>query len=42
MPGMHLRQPGFMYSILDHKQKPKQECKNLKKQKALDISARMS
>ena len=42
MPGIHLRQPGFIHSILGHLQKTKQECKNLNKQKTLDISTRMN
>ena len=42
MPDMDLRQSGFMYCVLGHSQKTKQECKNLKKQEALDISTRMN
>ena len=40
---IHLRQPGFMYSVsaVDHSQKIKQENENLKKQEALGISTEM-
>ena len=36
MPGMHLRQPGFIYSACGPLQKAKKEFKNLKKQKIHD------
>ena len=31
MPQIHLREPGFTYSAVDHLQKRKKEFKNLKK-----------
>ena len=38
MPQMHLRQPGFTYSVYkNHLQKPKKEYKNLKQQEIHDI-----
>ena len=37
MPEMHLKQPGFTYSVVDHLLKIKKEFKNLKKQEILVI-----
>ena len=37
MPGMHLRQPGFIYSACGSFKKTKKESKNLKKQEIHNI-----
>ena len=37
VPEMHSRQPGFTIVLVDHLQKTKKECKNLKKQEIHDI-----
>ena len=42
MPEMHLKQPGFTYSALDHLLKTKKEFKNLKKQEIQDIFTKMN
>ena len=36
MPEMHLRQPGFSLTLVDHLQKTKKESKNLKVQEIHD------
>ena len=42
MPEMHLKQPGFTYSALDHLLKTKKEFKNLKKQEIQAIFTKMN
>ena len=42
MPEMHLKQPGFTYSALDHLLKTKKEFKNLKKQEIQTIFTKMN
>ena len=42
MPEMHLKQPGFTYSALDHLLKTKKEFKNLKKQEIQNIFTEMN
>ena len=42
MLDMHLRQPGFIYMLVDHLQKTKHEYKNLKKQEIQDIFIKMN
>ena len=37
MPEMHLRQPGFTYSVCGPLLKTKKECKSLKKQEIHNI-----
>ena len=42
MPEMHLKQPGFTYSALDHLLKTKKEFKNLKKQEIQAIFTKIN
>ena len=42
MTEMHLKQPGFTYSALDHLLKTKKEFKNLKKQEIQAIFTKMN
>ena len=42
MPEMHLKQPGFTYSVVDHLLKIKKEFKNLKKQEIQSIFIEMN
>ena len=42
MPEIHLKQPGFTYSALDHLLKTKKEFKNLKKQEIQAIFTKMN
>ena len=37
MSEIHLRQPGLHITLVDHLQKAKKECENLKKQEIHDI-----
>ena len=41
-PEMHLKQPGFTYSVVDHLLKTKKEFKNSKKQEIQTIFTKMN
>ena len=42
MPEMHLKQPGFIYGVVDHLVKTKKESKSLKKLGIQDVFTEMN
>ena len=42
IPELHLKQPGFTYSVVNHLLKTKKEFKNLKKQEIPTIFTKMN